>query len=42
MDTFKNRKNDYENENQPMKIVKSDKYDDNRKKFELWFLQLAI
>ena len=42
MDTPENRKDDYENENQSIKVVKLDKYDGNRKRLKLWLLQLAI
>ena len=42
MDTSENRRDDYEDENQSIKIVKPDKYNGNCRKLEPWFLQLAI
>ena len=42
MDTPENRGNNYENENQPIKVVKPDKYNGNRRGLEPWLLQLAI
>ena len=42
MDTPENRGDNYENENQSMKVVKPDKYNGNRKRLESWLLQLAI